>query len=143
MKRIRYQELPPKRLREDLNRRDETIEMRKKKINIARYVISPAENKVQILQDNIRKTERNEQIWLQTTQPTSGGAVTADSSCCANCVEPPRSQQWGPIYRCLGMPDPLVVWRCCSQKRMMSSPCQMFCSAWMSCLEEVYTCLQW
>ena len=34
--------------------------------------------------------------WLQTTQPTSGGAVTANSSCCANCVEPPRPQQWGP-----------------------------------------------
>ena len=30
------------------------------------------------------------------TQPTSGGAVTAGSSCCANCVEPPRPQQWGP-----------------------------------------------
>ena len=34
------------------------------------------------------------QIRLQTTQPTSGGAVTADSSCCANCVEPPRPQQY-------------------------------------------------
>ena len=34
--------------------------------------------------------------WLQTTQPTSGGAVTADSSYCANCVEPPRPQQWMP-----------------------------------------------
>ena len=33
--------------------------------------------------------------WLQTTQPTSGGAVTADTSCCANCVEPSRPQQWG------------------------------------------------
>ena len=33
---------------------------------------------------------------LQTTQPTSGGAVTVVSSCCANCVEPPRPQQWGP-----------------------------------------------
>ena len=33
---------------------------------------------------------------FQTTQSTSGGAVTADSSCCANCVEPPRPQQWGP-----------------------------------------------
>ena len=33
---------------------------------------------------------------LQTTQPTSGGAVTADSSCCANCVEPPCPHQWGP-----------------------------------------------
>ena len=30
------------------------------------------------------------------TQPTSGGAVTADSSCCANCVKPHRLQQWGP-----------------------------------------------
>ena len=25
-------------------------------------------------------------LWLQTTQPTSGGAVTANSNCCANCV---------------------------------------------------------
>ena len=31
--------------------------------------------------------------WLQTTQPTSGGA---DTSCCANCVEPSCPQQWGP-----------------------------------------------
>ena len=35
-------------------------------------------------------------IRLQTTQPTSGGAVTADKNCCANCVEPSRPQQWGP-----------------------------------------------
>ena len=42
--------------------------------------------------------------WLQTTQPTSGGAVTADSSCCANCVKPPRPSNGGPIYRFLGMP---------------------------------------
>ena len=33
--------------------------------------------------------------WLQTTQATSGGAVTADSSCCANCVEHPRLQHCG------------------------------------------------
>ena len=39
---------------------------------------------------------RGRLIWLQTTQPTSGGAVTTNSSCCANCVEPPRPQQWGP-----------------------------------------------
>ena len=32
---------------------------------------------------------------LQTTQPTSSGFVTADTSCCATCVEPSR-QQWGP-----------------------------------------------
>ena len=35
-------------------------------------------------------------LVLQTTQPTSGGDVTANSSCCANCVEPPRPQQWWP-----------------------------------------------
>ena len=33
---------------------------------------------------------------FQMTQPTSGGAVTADSSCCANYVEPSRPHQWGP-----------------------------------------------
>ena len=42
-------------------------------------------------------------FWLQTTQPTSGGAVTANSNCCANCVEPPRPQQWGPDLLFLGM----------------------------------------
>ena len=36
---------------------------------------------------------------LQTTQPTSGGAVTVVSSCCANCVEPPAPSNGGPIYR--------------------------------------------
>ena len=39
----------------------------------------------------------------KTTQPTSGGAVTANSSRCANCVEPPRPQQWGsdlPFWAC-------------------------------------------
>ena len=42
------------------------------------------------------------------------------SSCCANCVEPPR-----PIYRFFGHAghaDPLDGWRCCSQKRVMSRP---------------------
>ena len=59
---------------------------------------------------------------LQTTQPTSGGAVTADSSCCANCVEPPRPQQWGPDLPFLSM---RTRWRCCSQKRVMSRPIQV------------------
>ena len=66
--------------------------------------------------------------WLQTTQPTSGGAVTADSSCCANCVEPPRPQQWGsdlPFFGYAGHADPLDGWRCCSQKRVMSRPIQV------------------
>ena len=53
---------------------------------------------------------------LQTTQPTSGGAVTVVSSCCANCVEPPRPQQWGPdlpFFGYAGHADRLDGWRCC------------------------------
>ena len=66
--------------------------------------------------------------WLQTTQPTSGGAVTSDSSCCVNCVEPPRPQQWGsdlPFFGHAGHADLLDGWRCCSQKRVMSIPIQV------------------
>ena len=47
---------------------------------------------------------------LQTTQPTSGGAVTADSSGCANCVEPPRPQQWGPDLPFFGMSAMRTSW---------------------------------
>ena len=69
----------------------------------------------------------NEMNWLQTTQPISGGAVTADSNCCANCVEPPRPHQWGPdlpvFWACHA--DPLDGWRYCSQKRAMSRPIQV------------------
>ena len=67
-------------------------------------------------------------LSLQTTQPTSGGAVTVVSSCCANCVEPPRPQQWGPdlpFFGHAGHADPLDGWRCCSQKRVMSRPIQV------------------
>ena len=40
--------------------------------------------------------ELNHCAWmLQTTQPTSGEAVTADSSCCANCAEPSFSPAMG------------------------------------------------
>ena len=62
--------------------------------------------------DQMEIDEQQEQFdfWLQTTPPTSGGAVTANSSCCANCVEPPRPQQWGPIYRFLGMPAMRTRW---------------------------------
>ena len=63
--------------------------------------------------------------WLQTTQPTSAGAVTANSSCCANCIEPPRPQQWGPDLPFFGHADPLDGRRCCSQKRVMSRPIQV------------------
>ena len=65
---------------------------------------------------------------LQTTQPTSGGAVTVVPSCCANCVEPPRPQQWGPdlpFFGHAGHADPLDGWRCCSQKLVMSRPIQV------------------
>ena len=61
-------------------------------------------------------------------QPTSGGAVTADKNCCANCVEPSRPQQWGPdlpFFGHAGHADPLDGWRCCSQKRVMSRPIQV------------------
>ena len=52
-----------------------------------------------------RMEKKKQESKLQTTQPTSGGAVTAESSCCANCVEPLRG---GPIYRFLGMPQPAM-----------------------------------
>ena len=64
----------------------------------------------------------NKSFWLQTTQPTSGGAVTADSSCCANCVEPSRPQQWGPDlpfwgmrtrFTVLGHADPIYRFGAC------------------------------
>ena len=40
--------------------------------------------------------------WLQTTQSTSGGAVTAVIDCCANCVKTSRPSNRCPIYRFLG-----------------------------------------
>ena len=43
----------------------------------------------------MRMIRRTNEEWLQMTQPTSGGAVTAVTNCCANCVEPGRPQQWG------------------------------------------------
>ena len=46
----------------------------------------------------------NKPSRLHTTQPTSSGAVTADTSCCANCVEPSRPHQWWPDLPFLGMP---------------------------------------
>ena len=48
---------------------------------------------------------------LQTTQPTSGGAVTAVTNYCANCVEHSRPQQWGPDLPFLASrPCGLVGW---------------------------------
>ena len=48
--------------------------------------------------------------FIQTTHPTCGGAVTADSSCCANCVKPSRPQQWVPDLPFLGMPAMQTRW---------------------------------
>ena len=78
----------------------------------------------ELVAENMDDHEQH-QKWLQTTQPTSGGAVTVVSSCCANCVEPPRPQQWGPDLPFFGHADPLDGWRCCSQKRVMSRPIQV------------------
>ena len=39
---------------------------------------------------------------LQTTQSKNGGADTAITNCCANCVETSRPQQWGPDLPFLG-----------------------------------------
>ena len=89
-------------------------------------------DKTQTCVFHLRNRKANRQLniswWIQTTQPTSGGAVTADSSCCANCVEPPRPQEWGPdlpFFGHAGHADPLDGWRCCSQKQVMSRPIQV------------------
>ena len=50
---------------------------------------------------------------------------TADSSCCANCVEPPLPPAMGAQFTIFGHADPLDGWRCCSQKRVMSRPIQV------------------
>ena len=71
---------------------------------------------------------RGDHIEEKKTQPTSGGAVTADSICCANCVEPSRPQQCGPdlpFFGHAGHAEPLDGWLCCSQKRVMSRPIQV------------------
>ena len=76
----------------------------------------------------IRMKKTSALIRHQTTQPSSGGAVTANSSCCANCVEHPRPRQWGPdlpLFGHAGHADPLDGWSCCSQKRVMSRPIQV------------------
>ena len=88
------------------------------------------EHEIERYWTTIYRKHQNEidKVWLQTTQPTSGGAVTVVSSCCANCVEPPRPQQWGPdlpFFGHAGHADPLDGWRCCSQKRVMSRPIQV------------------
>ena len=44
-------------------------------------------------------------VIIQSTQPTSGGAVTTvKADCCANCVETPRPQKWVPDLPYFGKP---------------------------------------
>ena len=52
----------------------------------------------------------------QTTQPTSGEVVTAATNSCANCVVPSQFTVFGQA----GHADPLVGWRCFSQKQVIS-----------------------
>ena len=90
--------------------------------------LETVESDMIVNKSEIRKEVKSPNEGLQTTQPTSGGAVTEVSSYCANCVEPPRPQQWGPDLPFLGHAghaDPLDGWRCCSQKRVMSRPIQV------------------
>ena len=62
------------------------------------YVPLVATMKVRLRAMRMRKTVKR----LHTTRPTSRGAVTAVTNCCANCVEP--------IYRCLGKPATRTRW---------------------------------
>ena len=84
-----------------------------------------AETQSKTTMHSLTTTVRTLPSRLQTTQPTSGGAVTVVSSCCANCVVPPRPQQWGHDLPFFGHADPLDGWCCCSQKRVMSRPIQV------------------
>ena len=47
-------------------------------------------------EENILRAYATGPNRLQTTEPTSGGAVTAVTNCSANCDEPARPQQWRP-----------------------------------------------
>ena len=48
-------------------------------------------------------TDQNHQGSKRHSLQASGGAVTANKNCCANCVEPSRPQQWGPDLPFWGM----------------------------------------
>ena len=68
-----------------------------------------------------KKWRKNVMKWtsrLQTTQPTSDEAVIADTNCCGNCVQTPRSHQCGPNLPFFGgqagHADPRDGWRCSS-----------------------------
>ena len=58
-------------------------------------------NTTTLITSSERRTEQT--VKLLTTHHTSSGAVTADTSGCANCVEPSRPQQCGPDLLFWGM----------------------------------------
>ena len=58
----------------------------------------------------VMKGLANMDLRLQSTQPTSGGAVTVVTKCCANCVKPSLLQQWGPDLPILGKSGMLTHW---------------------------------
>ena len=47
---------------------------------------------------------------IQGSKQHSLQAVTADTNCCANCVETPAPSNEGPIYRFLGKPAMRTRW---------------------------------
>ena len=62
---------------------------------------------------------------LQTTQPTSGGSVTAVTNCCANCVEPSRPQQWEPEIPFFWQAGHADGWRCSSNSNKRVCICDI------------------
>ena len=63
---------------------------------------------------------------LQTTQPTSGGAVTAVTNCCANCVEPSRPHQLGPDIPLLWQAGHADGWHCSSNSNKRVCICDIY-----------------
>ena len=59
----------------------------------------------------LRNLSKEGMARLQTTQPTGGGAITAVTNCCANCVETSRPHQWGHDLLFLGKPAMRIRWR--------------------------------
>ena len=49
-----------------------------------------------MLRYQIKDRDRDNLGSLQSTQPTSDGAETAVTNCCANCLETSRPQHWVP-----------------------------------------------
>ena len=89
--RMRYGQYLDEQKKESLN------EQQRKKRKGVQLSIREAERKKSKVDTSINilgKEADDLAKWLQTTQPTSGGAVTVVSSGCANCVEPCGPAGW-------------------------------------------------